>query len=235
VDSRARVKRDLGLSWQIGVVLLVAVSYVLRDAPWRALALVFLPSIAAAIALRNVPESPRWLLANGRSDEALDALQHVAETNQRAAPAGSPSPPLTSYGLLEPSDRTDGDGAAATGDSAAADAESDTGGTAASAAADGEGTKLLGGGAKPVSAAVRAKPVGLGALFSSKQQATITASLTALSFVSSGTYYGLTFAPGAATGVTDIYAAQLFATLLEVQSHHLTWHAPALLSLQLQP
>ena len=55
---------------------------------------------------------------------------------------------------------------------------------------------------------------GFAALFTG-DQAVVTFALTAMMFVSSGTYYGVTNAPGVATGVDDVYTAQMLATVLE--------------------
>ncbi|XP_053369715.1 synaptic vesicle glycoprotein 2Ba [Clarias gariepinus] len=52
---------------------------------WRVFVLVcFLPSVAALIGLVFMPESPRYLLENGRHDEAWMILRHVHNTNWRA-------------------------------------------------------------------------------------------------------------------------------------------------------
>ena len=48
---------------------------------------------------------------------------------------------------------------------------------------------------------------GFAALFTG-DQAVVTFALTAMMFVSSGTYYGVTNAPGVATGVDDVYTKE---------------------------
>lgn len=157
-EDRARVKRDLGLWWQAGVICLVSGAFLLRHSPWQALSLLFAPALLVGASLLDVPESPRWLAARGRTDEAMRQLQSLAVAN--------------------------------------------TGSEASDAA---------------LSADVADAPAGLPSLFA-RGQAAVTLGVTLMVLVASGTYYGLAFAPGAATGVSDVYASQLLATLVELPS-----------------
>lgn len=84
-SQRARVKRDLGLWWNVGVVMLVVGAWALqehfRTDYWQKLAIIFVPSIATTAWLFCVPESPRFLNVNGRNAEALATLRAVAVEN----------------------------------------------------------------------------------------------------------------------------------------------------------
>ena len=114
-SSRTRVKRDLGLWWQAGVVYLVCCAWLLRAAPWQALCLMYLPSTCMAVWLLSAPESPRFLLISGQPDAAMRALQKVALANVGTAPRDgelSLRPPA----LADGSPATPGRAAAVAGD-----------------------------------------------------------------------------------------------------------------------
>ena len=163
-DRRARVKRDLGIVWQIGVAYLVIGAYLLRGYSWHALALLFAPSLLAAGWMHDIPESPRFLVVQDRLCEAVAILETAAKVN------GHPPPSLDCE--LLPRRNVDARIAA---------------------------TGALG---------------HLQPLFSSGMLP-ITLGLMATTFVASGTYYGLTFAPGS-TGGGNVYTTQLFSSLLEL-------------------
>jgi len=83
--ERAAIKRSMGLTWQCGMVSLVAVAYLLRLFPWQALALAQVPAslLAVFFLVSGLPESPRFLLVRGRQAEALALLRAVASRNGR--------------------------------------------------------------------------------------------------------------------------------------------------------
>src|SRR5271169_6547007 len=66
----------------IGILLSYSVNYALTGAGaenWRWMfASAAVPSILFLLALLFVPESPRWLVQNGRADEAEHILSHIA-------------------------------------------------------------------------------------------------------------------------------------------------------------
>lgn len=75
----------LGILYQIpfnlGHLLLPAMSYFLRD--WRYFqAAISLPSLVLIFYYWVLPESPRWLLADGRQEEAIKVLEKAANHNK---------------------------------------------------------------------------------------------------------------------------------------------------------
>ncbi|KAM6939751.1 solute carrier family 22 member 7a [Xenentodon cancila] len=72
----------MSLSWSVGNMLLALMAYFIRD--WRHLTLaVTAPCIVAIISWWWLPESARWLLANGKTEEAKKYLVQCARTNGR--------------------------------------------------------------------------------------------------------------------------------------------------------
>jgi len=70
----------------IGAALLPLIAYFIRE--WQSLQLaISLPCILLASFYWFVPESPRWLMAEGRLDEALKILKDGAKTNGRTLPS----------------------------------------------------------------------------------------------------------------------------------------------------
>ncbi|XP_041789476.1 solute carrier family 22 member 7a [Chelmon rostratus] len=72
----------ISLSWSLGNMFLALLAYYIRD--WRHLTLaVTAPCVAAIVAWWWLPESARWLLANGRVEEAKKYLVRCAEMNRK--------------------------------------------------------------------------------------------------------------------------------------------------------
>ncbi|XP_064174023.1 solute carrier family 22 member 7a isoform X1 [Anguilla rostrata] len=72
----------MGLAWSLGNMLLALLAYCLRA--WRPLLLgVTAPCLAAIAAWWWIPESARWLLANGKVDEAHMYLLRCARMNRK--------------------------------------------------------------------------------------------------------------------------------------------------------
>lgn len=71
--------------YTIGLCMLAVVAYLVRD--WRHLTLATsVPFILYYFYWFVLPESPRWLLAKGRFDEALKILKDLAQTNGKELP-----------------------------------------------------------------------------------------------------------------------------------------------------
>uniref|UniRef100_A0A4W6FWF5 Solute carrier family 22 member 7a n=1 Tax=Lates calcarifer TaxID=8187 RepID=A0A4W6FWF5_LATCA len=70
---------DINLSWSVGNMLLALLAYFIRD--WRHLMLAVTAPCIAAIVSWWLPESARWLLANGRAEEAQRYLVQCAKMN----------------------------------------------------------------------------------------------------------------------------------------------------------
>ncbi|KAJ8002193.1 hypothetical protein DPEC_G00177280 [Dallia pectoralis] len=70
----------ISLGWSVGNMLLALLAYYIRD--WRHLMLVVTsPCIAAIISWWWIPESARWLLANGKMEEGKKYLVQCAKMN----------------------------------------------------------------------------------------------------------------------------------------------------------
>lgn len=68
-----------GNSWYLGSIAAAWITYGTRNIPstwsWRLPSLLQMaPSLIQLSAIWFLPESPRWLIANGRGDEAMTAL-----------------------------------------------------------------------------------------------------------------------------------------------------------------
>jgi putative MFS transporter len=76
---RGRVSAVLPLCWPIGIFAAAGISLaVVPTIGWRWLfAIGILPALLAFIIRRGIPESPRWLAAHGRSEEARRSLTYV--------------------------------------------------------------------------------------------------------------------------------------------------------------
>lgn len=71
--------------YTFGVMILAGVTYYIRD--WTTMSLATsVPFISFFLYAFFLPESPRWLLANGKLNEALTILQKVASVNKRTIP-----------------------------------------------------------------------------------------------------------------------------------------------------
>ncbi|XP_070778751.1 solute carrier family 22 member 7a [Enoplosus armatus] len=80
VKHRTFTGTVISLSWSVGNMLLALLAYFIRD--WRHLMLaVTAPCIVAVVSWWWLPESARWLLANGRTEEAKKYLVQCARMN----------------------------------------------------------------------------------------------------------------------------------------------------------
>ncbi|XP_052758953.1 beta-alanine transporter [Galleria mellonella] len=74
------------IAYSMGLILLSGVVYFVRD--WRHLALATtLPFVCFFLYIWAMPESPRWLLARGRFEEAEIILKNMARINGKSLPA----------------------------------------------------------------------------------------------------------------------------------------------------
>ncbi|KAJ7392479.1 hypothetical protein OS493_012145 [Desmophyllum pertusum] len=73
--------------WVLSLLLLPLVAYLIRD--WRTLSIVgAVPGLVQIFFWWFIPESPRWLLAHGKPNEAMEELKKVAAFNRKAMPEG---------------------------------------------------------------------------------------------------------------------------------------------------
>ncbi|KAM9314905.1 solute carrier family 22 member 7a [Pholidichthys leucotaenia] len=83
VKHRTFTGTVMSLSWSVGNMVLALLAYFIRD--WRHLMLaVTAPCIAAIILWWWLPESARWLLTNGRVEEAQKYLIQCAKMNGKS-------------------------------------------------------------------------------------------------------------------------------------------------------
>lgn len=79
---RSFISAISSLAWPLGNMLLAAIAFLVRD--WRILMMtVTAPLGLAVLTWWWIPESARWLLANGRVEEAQDYLDKCAKFNKR--------------------------------------------------------------------------------------------------------------------------------------------------------
>ncbi|XP_061626965.1 solute carrier family 22 member 7a [Phyllopteryx taeniolatus] len=84
VKHRTLTGTIISLSWSVGNMLLALLAYAIRD--WRHLMLaVTAPCVLTLISCWWLPESARWLLANGRTIEARECLLRCAKMNGKNA------------------------------------------------------------------------------------------------------------------------------------------------------
>uniref|UniRef100_A0A3Q2ZF91 Solute carrier family 22 member 7-like n=1 Tax=Kryptolebias marmoratus TaxID=37003 RepID=A0A3Q2ZF91_KRYMA len=82
VKHRTFTGTIMSLSWSVGNMFLALLAYLIRD--WRHLTMAATaPCIVAIIFWWWLPESARWLLANGRTEEAKKYLDQCAKINRR--------------------------------------------------------------------------------------------------------------------------------------------------------
>ncbi|XP_017888539.1 organic cation transporter protein-like [Ceratina calcarata] len=78
--ARTFVALIMQIAWAIGLVLLAALSYVIPD--WRILQLaISVPTAITVLYIWMIPESPRWLLAKGKTTEADMAIERITKYN----------------------------------------------------------------------------------------------------------------------------------------------------------
>jgi len=88
--SPARLRGRLAGSFQLNIVAGIFIAYFanflfikwMGDAAWRwMLGIMVLPAGLFWLLLRSIPESPRWLILNGRDAEAIPVMQRLGEND----------------------------------------------------------------------------------------------------------------------------------------------------------
>ncbi|XP_011339732.1 solute carrier family 22 member 7 [Ooceraea biroi] len=78
--SRTVIALIMQISWSIGLVLLAVLSYIIPN--WRILQLaISVPTAITVLYIWIIPESPRWLLARGKSTEADITIERIIKYN----------------------------------------------------------------------------------------------------------------------------------------------------------
>ena len=91
--SPADMRGRLAGSFQLNIVLGILVAYVSNyffassgDDSWRwMLGIMVVPAAVFALLIGTIPESPRWLILNGRTEEALPILRGLGEVDTESA------------------------------------------------------------------------------------------------------------------------------------------------------
>jgi MFS transporter, putative metabolite transport protein len=77
-SARGRLGASLQIAWNVGYVVAFLIGFLITSAfpdAWRwVLLTAAIPAIVCLVARHGMPESPRWLLAKGRTDEAREVL-----------------------------------------------------------------------------------------------------------------------------------------------------------------
>ncbi|XP_027032445.1 solute carrier family 22 member 7-like isoform X1 [Tachysurus fulvidraco] len=105
IESRKLVGVIDSLSWTFGYMVLPVMAYGVRDWRWLTVT-VTLPLTVALISWRWVPESARWLIANGKVEKAQYYLQKCAEMNKRTRTLTILKPEVLSSIVSEGGNRT---------------------------------------------------------------------------------------------------------------------------------
>uniref|UniRef100_A0A8C7RS62 Solute carrier family 22 member 6 n=1 Tax=Oncorhynchus mykiss TaxID=8022 RepID=A0A8C7RS62_ONCMY len=106
IEHRKLVGVIDSLSWTFGYCMIPAIAYCVTD--WRQLTIAVTSPLALAILTwRWIPESARWLIANGKFEKANFYLQQCAQMNQKEEFGSKITPEtLSSIIVTERKDRT---------------------------------------------------------------------------------------------------------------------------------
>ncbi|XP_050726666.1 organic cation transporter protein-like isoform X5 [Eriocheir sinensis] len=87
--ERTKIGTLTGLSWAIGYAGVPGIAYLIRTWKWLQAAL-SLPALMLISFYWLLPESPRWLIQQGRHQEALTVLKSASKVNKRTLPPDQP-------------------------------------------------------------------------------------------------------------------------------------------------
>jgi sugar porter (SP) family MFS transporter len=93
--SPAKLRGRLAGSFQVNIVLGIMVAFLtnfllkdLGDSAWRWMfGIMLVPAVLFWVLLRTIPESPRWLVLNGFSEQAVPVMQKLGEPDVQGAVA----------------------------------------------------------------------------------------------------------------------------------------------------
>ncbi|XP_064105526.1 organic cation transporter protein-like [Macrobrachium nipponense] len=84
-SQRSSVGTVGGVPWSLGYMIVPGIAYLIR--PWRWLQVAYsIPMFYLISYYWFMPESPRWLIANGRYDQAVEIFSEAARVNGRSFP-----------------------------------------------------------------------------------------------------------------------------------------------------
>uniref|UniRef100_A0A4W5K8D0 Solute carrier family 22 member 6 n=1 Tax=Hucho hucho TaxID=62062 RepID=A0A4W5K8D0_9TELE len=105
IEHRKLVGVIDSLSWTFGYCMIPAIAYCVTD--WRQLTIAVTSPLALAILTwRWIPESARWLIANGKFEKANFYLQQCAQMNQEEEFGSKITPEVSEYQDRFKKDRT---------------------------------------------------------------------------------------------------------------------------------
>ncbi|XP_045131154.1 LOW QUALITY PROTEIN: organic cation transporter protein-like [Portunus trituberculatus] len=84
--ERTRTSALFVIPWALGYMLLPGIAYLVRPWKWLQVA-VSLPTLLLVLYYWFLPESPRWLILQGRHHEALEVLTSAAKINKKTLPS----------------------------------------------------------------------------------------------------------------------------------------------------
>lgn len=93
--TRSNVLVIFGFGVGVGMLLTAAIGYLVKEygvslsitesysiTPWRIQMLIhLLPGLASFVVYIKLPESPKFLISTGKSDQALQVLKYIHQTN----------------------------------------------------------------------------------------------------------------------------------------------------------
>ncbi|KAK7078509.1 hypothetical protein SK128_022825 [Halocaridina rubra] len=85
-EKRSIVGSLFVLPWALSYMVLPGIAYLIRTWQWLQVAF-SVPALFLAAYFWILPESPRWLILNGRHQEALKILKKAAEMNNKPFPS----------------------------------------------------------------------------------------------------------------------------------------------------
>ncbi|XP_078580901.1 organic cation transporter protein-like [Branchiostoma floridae x Branchiostoma japonicum] len=85
-SKRALAGSVIELAFGAAIMVLAGLAYAIREWTFLQLAIT-LPSAVCILSWWLVPESPRWLIARGRLEEAMDIIQLMAKRNGKTLPS----------------------------------------------------------------------------------------------------------------------------------------------------
>lgn len=87
--DRGKILICIEMFWTLGTMLVSGLAWLtLSSLGWRFLVgMCAVPVTLAAVTVRWLPESPRWLFVKGRDKDAIEVLEYAARVNSKSFPS----------------------------------------------------------------------------------------------------------------------------------------------------